>query len=79
MCYNGTQRVQMDNVLSDCINIICGVLQESVLGPLKWCLYLLPLSANLMYDNIVNHVYGDDPQLYIYNLNVNSHWRQLRN
>ena len=30
---NRTQRVQIDNVLSDFANIICGVPQGSVLGP----------------------------------------------
>ena len=35
--YNRTQRVQIHNVLSDFINIICGVPQDSVLGPLKFC------------------------------------------
>ena len=30
---NRTQRVQIDNVLSDFANIICGVHQSSVLGP----------------------------------------------
>ena len=32
---NRTQRVQIDNVLSDFANIICGVPQGSVLGPLN--------------------------------------------
>ena len=45
---NRTQRVQIDNVLSDFANIMCGVPQGSVLGPFKLCLYLLPLSAILM-------------------------------
>ena len=50
---NRTQRVQIDDVLSDFANIICGVPQGSVLGPLKLCLY------------IGYHVYVDDTQLYI--------------
>ena len=54
---NRTQRVQIDNVLSDFANIMCGVPQSSVLGPLKLCLYLLPLSTILMYHNIGYHVY----------------------
>ena len=49
---NRTQRVQIVNVLSDFVNIICGVPQGSVLGPLKFCLYLLLLSAILRYHNI---------------------------
>ena len=46
-------------------NIICSVSQGSVFGPLKFCLYLLPLSTILMYHNIGYHVYADNTQLYV--------------
>ena len=42
---NRAQCVQIDDVLSDIANIICDVPHGSVLGPLKLCLYLLPMSA----------------------------------
>ena len=74
-----TQRVQINNVLSDITTIICGVSQGSVLGPWKSCLYLLSLSAILMYHKIGYHVYADDPQLYIYHSNLNSHRKQFGN
>ena len=40
-----TQRVVIDGILSKFANLVCGVPQGSVLGPMKFCLYLLPLCA----------------------------------
>ena len=53
-----TQRVQIDGILSEFAEIVCGVPQGSVLGPLKFCLYMLPLSAILRFHNIGYHVYA---------------------
>ena len=47
-----TQRVQFDGILSDFASLLCGVLQGSVLGPMKFCMYLLPLGAILRHHNI---------------------------
>ena len=38
-----THRVQIDGILSEFASIVCGVPQGSVLRPLKFCLYMLPL------------------------------------
>ena len=56
-----TQRVQIDGIMSDFASLLCGVPQGSVLGPMKFCLYLLPLGAILRHHNIG----ADDTQLYI--------------
>ena len=55
----------IDDVMSGVANLVCGVPQGSVLGPLKFCLYLLPLDAIPRYHSIDYHIYADDTQLYI--------------
>ena len=59
------QQVRIDNIISDLASIICGVPQGSVLGPQKFCLYLLPLCSTLKHHSIGYHIYADDAELYI--------------
>ena len=61
-----TQRVQIDDgILSEFASIVCRVPQGSVLGPLKFCVYMLPLSVILRLYKIGYHVYADDTQIYV--------------
>ena len=52
--------------------IICGVPQRSGLGPLKFCLYLLPMSAILSIIILVIMFMLPTPN-YISHSNINNH------
>ena len=42
-----------------------GLPRGQVLGPMKFCLYMLPLSAILRFHQIGYHVYADDTHIYV--------------
>ena len=61
-----SQSVIIDGLQSKLKQLTSGVPQGSVLDPIEFCLYMLPLGTILKYHKVQYHIYADETQIYIY-------------
>ena len=59
-----SQCISINNILSTLSHLVFGVPQGSVLRPIIFCTYTLPLGAILRSHKMLYHIYADDTQLY---------------
>lgn len=60
-----TQTVYVNGATSDSYDVVCGVPQGSVLGPILYLIYTSPIGDILRSHGMKFHLYADDSQIYV--------------
>ena len=60
-----TYGVQIDEALSHCVSLWCGVPQGSLQGPIRFTMYTAPMSRIFQKHGVGYHTYADDIQIYV--------------